>query len=55
MWTRFDQNLTGRNKCNGESKNNKMNGHGIFTWVNDKRYEGEFKDDKSHHAQLVCR
>ncbi|CAF5071404.1 unnamed protein product, partial [Rotaria sp. Silwood1] len=25
-----------------------MNGHGILTWPNHDRYEGEWKDDKRH-------
>ena len=27
-------------------KNNKMNGKGIFSWPDGRRYEGDYKDDK---------
>jgi hypothetical protein len=30
----------------GYSAKNKFNGHGIRTWPNGDRYEGNFKDDK---------
>jgi len=26
--------------------NNKMEGHGVFTWPDGRRYEGEYVDDK---------
>ena len=30
----------------GEWKNNKMHGKGIFTWKDGRRYEGEYVNDK---------
>lgn len=30
----------------GEWKNNKMHGKGIFTWRDGRRYEGEYVNDK---------
>ena len=30
----------------GEWKNNKMEGSGVFTWPDGRRYEGEYIDDK---------
>lgn len=30
----------------GEWKNNKMEGYGVFTWPDGRRYEGEYIDDK---------
>ena len=29
----------------GDWKQNKMDGFGIFKWIDGKRYEGEFKND----------
>ena len=30
----------------GEFKNDKMEGHGVYTWKSGERYDGEWKDDK---------
>ena len=37
-----------RRKYNGEWKNNKMDGNGIFEWPDGRTYDGEYKDDKKH-------
>ena len=32
-------------------KNNKMNGHGVFTWTDGRKYTGDYKNDcKSGHG-----
>ena len=35
-----------RNKYEGDYKNNKREGKGIFYWNNGNRYEGDFINDK---------
>ncbi|MFN9905335.1 MAG: membrane-binding protein, partial [bacterium] len=30
----------------GQWKNNKMEGRGVFTWPDGRKYEGEYLDDK---------
>ena len=34
-----------RNKYEGEWKDGKKNGRGVYTWANGNKYEGEFKDN----------
>jgi hypothetical protein len=33
-------------KYEGEFKDDKMNGNGVFYWADGGKYEGEYKDDK---------
>ena len=32
-----------------------MHGRGIFYWPDKRRYEGEWKDDKQHWHNIVCK
>lgn len=32
----------------GEWNDNNMEGMGMYTWADGRRYEGEYKDDKKH-------
>ena len=39
------KNLDNGDKYEGEMKNGKMQGKGVYLFANGERYEGEFKDD----------
>ena len=32
----------------GDFKNDKSHGHGVFTYANGDKYTGDYKDDKRH-------
>ena len=36
----------------GDWKNNKMDGNGIFTWPDGRRYEGEYNNDKKDGYEI---
>jgi hypothetical protein len=36
------------NKYTGDWINDKMSGHGVFTWTDGDRYEGQYKDGKKN-------
>ena len=32
-----------------------MDGEGVFTWSDGRRFKGEWKDDKQHRHNIVCK
>ena len=36
----------------GQWKNNKMEGYGVFSWPDGRKYEGEYIDDKKEGSSL---
>eukprot|EP01031_Cornospumella_fuschlensis_P024823 gene24823-29997_t len=36
------------NKYEGDLKNNKKHGKGVYTWANGDKYDGDWKDDFMH-------